>query len=683
MFVHERICIFLLVLAWFLCLGSAKAQLSLEGWEGELEVGGEYSRDDVKTEAEQRTFQNLRFSESLRLRNSGFVYHPGLLSFSSGTTIGLLQEMPSDDGQTRTSYGRVIGYDLGLYILSAKPYNLSLFASSGTGTVSHEGGRTETLSESLGGRLSYRNPFFPVTLDLRRDHREDEFRFFGVPVRHNELRDSLSLSGSNNWENHDLDINYDLTDLEDRIFPRLSVTTQSGRAYYRYVFGDWRDNSFTSSTSFFNREGLSNSTQASTNQTLRMTHSDTLTTQYGYAFNYAGAAESTTIHHLGDFSLGYEPYANLGGDFKLSGGYSSFSQGEQKFVSSSLSAHHDLYDSLSTGVSLRGGLSFLPEGVQNNYGAGMNLGYRRKLPYNGRLIGGFALDYDVLSQVEQEGLVLQESHIAELAAPFRLEHPLAIRESVVVTDTTQAIIYQEGIDYLVQPFGDFLEIIVLLGGRIIDGQPILVSYRFVPSPSLTYATTRLRANFALDYGWVYPYYSHEQVSPRVISGRDASFLESRNTDTAGVRFLWNWPKGRLSLLNEYQRVDARRLAYNALVFSQTSWYAPIRTLAWSLNFGESLIEYKLPSRESQSYHGQTQLTWTPELPFRVTFEGFGGFRILKSTTSSEFYNVGGRAKASYTFGKIEIIPLLEYTVRSLQSTVSREFLASLRIIRRF
>ena len=171
MFVHERICIFLLVLAWSLHPGSAKAQLALEGWDGELEVGGEYSRDDVKTEAEQRMFQNLRFSENLRLRNRGFVYHPGLLTFSTGTTVGLLQEMPSDNGQTRTSYGRVIGYDLGLYFLSAKPYNLSVFGSSGSGTVSHEGGRTETLSESLGGRLSYQNSFFPLRLDLRRDHR--------------------------------------------------------------------------------------------------------------------------------------------------------------------------------------------------------------------------------------------------------------------------------------------------------------------------------------------------------------------------------------------------------------------------------------------------------------------------------------------------------------------------------
>ncbi|MBI4528924.1 MAG: hypothetical protein HY695_34435 [Deltaproteobacteria bacterium] len=679
----KQIFIVLLVLAWFLQPGPAKAQLSLEGWEGELEGRGEYTRDDVESEADERTFQNLRFSEILRLRNKGFIYHPGLLTFSAGTAIGLSQEMPSSDGESRSNYGRVLGYDLGLHFLSAKPYNLSLFGSRGSGTVSHEQGRTETLSESLGGRLSYWNHVFPLRLDLRRDHREDEFRFFGVPVRHDELKDSLSLSGNNTWDNHYLDLDYDLIDLEDRIFPTLSVTTHSGRAYYRYLFGDWRDNAFTSSTSFFNREGLSNFTQANSNQILRMTHSDTLTTQYGYAFNYASAAEATTILHQGDFSLGYQPYANLGGEFKLSGGISSFPQGEQKFLSSSLSAQHDLYDSLSTGLALRGGLSFLPEGVQENYGAGVNLGYRRKLPYNGRLIGGFGLDYDTLSQVEQEGLVLQERHTAELASPFRLERPLAIRESVVVTDVTQAIIYQEGLDYLLQPFGDFLEVLVLFGGRIIDGQPILVSYRFVPSPSLTYATTRLRANLGLDYGWVYPYYSHDQVSPRLISGRDASFLERRQSDTAGIRFLWNWPKVRLSLLNEYQRIDARRLAYNALVFSQSFWYSPIRTVTWSLNFGQSVIDYTLPRRESESYRGQTNLAWSPELPFRLTIEGFGGFNILKSETSSEWYHVGSRARASWTYGKIEIIPLLEYTVRSLQSTLSREFFASLRVIRRF
>lgn len=124
---------------------------------------------------------------------------------------------------------------------------------------------------------------------------------------------------------------------------------------------------------------------------------------------------------------------------------------------------------------------------QTELRSGAELRYTKNILF-GRLTLGYKY-YRYHNSVESEsGIieVLNESHIlGDLSGNF-LEKPYADLASVIITDLTGTIAYQEGFDYLLLSSNDFIEIQRIPGGQILQDQEVLVSYSAIQPGTYSY-----------------------------------------------------------------------------------------------------------------------------------------------------------------------------------------------------
>ena len=60
-------------------------------------------------------------------------------------------------------------------------------------------------------------------------------------------------------------------------------------------------------------------------------------------------------------------------------------------------------------------------------------------------------------------------------------------------------------------------------------------------------------------------------------------------------------------------------------------------------------------------NGRLSLSWFPIL-LPLTVDGFAGFRVLRDVTRLNSFEVGVRARGMLSYGQMDIMPTLEYTV---------------------
>jgi hypothetical protein len=121
--------------------------------------------------------------------------------------------------------------------------------------------------------------------------------------------------------------------------------------------------------------------------------------------------------------------------------------------------------------------------------------------------------------------------------------------SIVVTDETGFLVYQEGIDYRVETLGSRVRLVRVLSGSIADGESVLVDYEFSFSPDLSFTIKGSSASFRLDTpSNVSVYYRYERENEDFVSGVADGFLEDQRTHVVGAT--WSWKA--LSVGDEYE-----------------------------------------------------------------------------------------------------------------------------------
>lgn len=655
-----------------------------EPWQGELELGGEYNRETTSTGKEERRFQNIRFDERLRLRNRGFIFDPALLTFSGATTLGLLQDRSSTEGKGTSTLGRALGYSITGDLLTEKPYSLFTFANRSTDRITRDFGRSDIFSENLGSTLYLKYDLFPSRLGYRRELFEDAFRSLGLLTTRGEKRDTIFYSGNREWDFSSLDLDYQMSRVKDQFFSFLDHTDHRFDGRYRLEFGEELNKFFNSSLNYQARSGQTSFSSLSANQSLALEHSERLASSYSYAFNQAAAVGAQVTSHRGTSALNYKPLENLTSRFNLAGSLSSLPAGNQETISMSGGLTHQLYKSLTTSLDLRASLGFLPDGQQTSYGQGLSFGYTKQLPGEGRLSAGLGLAYDISDNrfENAERFVFQEKLAARFGVPAMLAQSRILSDTILVTDLTGSTVFRLGVDYILSPFGDFTEIIILPTGAIADGQTLLVSYRHIFSPSAKFSTLTWNYNVAADYKWINPYYSHQSTVPKLISGQDASLLEGETTDVLGLRLSWRNTKLNINLLNEYKKFDSPRLVYSLYQFSQFVGYIPTPTTSITFSSGQSFQNFTFPQREFTSYNGRVSFGWNP-LFWPLSLTSFAGFRTFQGAVKATSYDLGLKITSSLTYGSTEISPWAEYNVTTWNQTTTRGFLMGVRVLRKF
>jgi hypothetical protein len=643
--------------------------LRLGVWDGAIEGVGDFAQQQITVSGSRSTLESTRFQEQLTLRNSGIsVYDPRLLSLTVGGTFGLAQEDVLVDRQEFSRDGTVYGYDGVANVLSGRPYSLMLFANRNQTFLTRElAGRTETTTENRGLTLFARRLYVPSSLTFRQELLQDQSRTAGIVSRRDERRNIVTFEGQRGWVDTEADLRYEFVENTDDVLSELSFRSHEGSASWSRDFGselNWR---WDSRTRYFTRSGLAGLTLLTVDQLLRADHTERLSSEYRYFLARTEIAGGATTTHTGSASL-----------------------------------RHRLYESLVTAPGLDVIVQTLPDGQKETLRGRLDLAYTKRLPKGGRLaigLGGTSL-YEDQRFNRAETFIPQESHTATtpFALPIALNNPFVVPDSVTVTKVAVGLLPAGcvppsapplplvlGRDFTLRTVGNVTEIVPLpcAGATpgINPGDVIAVDYRFGVPRSLTFTSTTWRADVSIDYGWVRPFFIHEQTDQSLLSGADDRFLNDERSDTAGIEFRYEGGPMRASALGEVRRYVSDRVVYDAVRSSQFVAIAVLRGMTLSLNADESLLSFQKPSRETRTLSGRATLTYAFDAALLA--EAFGEVRALNDTLLPAEVTSEGGVSARWFYRKLEVSPAFSYIQRDRGDVESREYRATIRTIRRF
>lgn len=654
--------------------GQAYAQVFQVGrWSGALEGVLEYTSQNVnRNDIRVSRLENRRTEERLSLYNSGaYFYDPRLLVFNLGGTFGLSQEDFTIDAGSGSASGELWGYDLSAAFLPEGDFSVMATAARNESRVPvWFAGRSSIISENRGITLFAYRLFLPSILSVRQEFVREDSATGSVFSRRDDERNIVRYEGQRGWVDSEARLQYEFIDDTDKVYPTQDYRSHEGTLFYSREFGtelNWRWDSFVR---YFDRTGASDFAQLKTStvdESLRVEHTDDLRTEYHYYFSHTDIPAGSSRTHIGE--------ANL---------------------------IHELYESLVTRLGVDTRIETLPGGERDRYGGGLDFGYTKRLPVDavfGAGVGG-RLAYEEDAFREAQSFVPQETHLvaSPFAQPVALDSPFVDQPSVVVTKVafgplppgcftppgppTPLLL---GRDYTLRTVGDITEVVPLpCGGStpgINPGDTIAVDYGFAAPASLEFLSAIWNANLGVDFGWVRPYYAHDQTDEHLLSGIDGQFLDDRRSDTLGIEFRYDRGPVRASALGEQRWYDSDRLTFDSLRSSQSVSAEILRELRLTMNAEEARIDYENPTRRNEILALRAILSYA----FRATLvaDATAGYRTLSDSLfpSEDVIETGLHVR--WRVGQLEVRPSVDYLDWRRGDADTNEVRTLLYVTRRF
>lgn len=641
--------------------------VTLGTWAGEVEMGYETERQQTRSEGNpQLELRRRRHRERLGIRNQGFsILDPRLFTGNLGLTFDLIQDRDRSDGIETSRKAKLTGYSFDSTLFAEKPYSATLFANRNQNFLTQPfGGRTEISYENRGAAFRLREdsvlrdwgiPYFNSTLRAYQEHTNESTTGLGQAFRRDELRNVLSFDGHKGFETADLDLHYEINNLNNAAFPAGSFETRTANLAYSQDFGPNLNRRFDSRLFYVTRTGQSPTTFLTADEHVRIDHDKNLSTDYRYLLTRVGTLAGATVTHNGIFHL-----------------------------------QHRLYRNLATNALLSGSRQELPTGVRSSNAGQLDFKYQRGLPWNGHVFahtgGRYQLDDNRLTVSRID--VIDESHDAPgsfgAGAGFLLNQAFIVTSTIVVVDTRGGARLPTtlGVDYDIVPEANFIRIVPLPTSLIIQpGDPLAISYAYEVDPSINYTTASRWLNAGVDFRWFASSFAHEQSDQRLRSGRDSRFLEDRRKDTARfeLRGAWKAFQGQAGVT--YLRYDSTRLAYTQQRYDQLVSFRPRSTFFLAFNAEQSSTEYTLPMRHSDTRSARLTLDWFAPGGWWTT--ALIGRRVFKDTLLPTDAVNEASLRARLTYGKLEFVTTLTLSDRTRGTFQTTDRRLDARLIRRF
>jgi len=400
--------------------------------------------------------------EELTVGTLGYFYHPRFVEFDLRGTIGVEEQWTFIEGpqgdrsnQTifpnwnlRTRLFKENAYSGEIYSTRAETWTRQSFFPTTRSTVTETGANVHANDWTLPSRLHYHR----YTFDSHGVSSQDQVRD-NVLARGSRLGDKAQLQ-------------YGL---------EYNRTRQTKTAL---EYEDYSGNA--SSTQFF---GADNELRWLNHVSSRVQKGDIEVESLG--------GSSQVFNRWGERLIG-----NAGAQYNRTDSGEAFSE----TMGLSVGVGHQLYESLSSGLSLQGSTTRVAGGSIDTNGGGGQLNYRKNTPI-GKLALSYEIDYYVQDQDDIGGTVpvFDEAHQFTLGTPIILTNHAVEGISVVVTDVTGLTIYSEGPDYVLTAQGTQTRIDIPVGSLISPGDTILVDYIFSPNPEIEFAdlsqVSSIRYNF--------------------------------------------------------------------------------------------------------------------------------------------------------------------------------------------
>lgn len=633
-------------------------------WSGAYESTTQY----IRSESGGGDFysQNLALQNRLKVGNHGaYILDPELITFSFGGTFGLSQDWFSSSFDESSQRGTLWGYDFVADILRDRAFALNLFANRDQDRVlGGLAGPLKSMFERRGVKFFAREVYLPFTLTFRQEFQDQESGSGPSRARRGQRQNILTYEGERGWLDSEMAVRYEFIDNKDVTFSNLSYKSHEGSLYYSLDFGPELNRRWDSRVRLLNRQGNYTLTSLNLSESLFIRHTDRFWTDYLYSFQRVTGTSGNLTNHIGAFNL-----------------------------------THRLYESLTTRLSLDGSMQKFAGGERDDFRSRLTMAYTKKVPGDGRLNidlnAGF--EYTNSRFPTRQNFVPQEFHTAQpisgfpslaanirLANPFVILGPTAAQRPVVRKIVPACGILIEGIDYTLTTFVDFTEIVPNPGAGcsgINPGDQIEVEYNYEVSQSLAYTTVPWRIGISVDYGWIRPFYYHEQTHQTALSGRDTQFLDNHRADGLGTELRYDGNLMTASLSAEVERYTSSRQAYNAFRSSQGFAYRFTPELTFTLRTEESFYSYSRPDRERRLITGRATLAY--QFGGELSADAFAAFRDLNDTTEPKERIAEAGVRVRWTFRSVEVLPSFRLIDRRRGAFDNRDYEMVLRLIRRF
>lgn len=539
---------------------------SFSGWSELLVRGSRTATGDYD-------LNETIFAPGLHLRTQGGLYERRLLTFRGAATLSLQHRSVSGDVE-RTDDLSFEDYSAGADLLPQKPLRIRLTADRNHGwhaSPFKSSTRTRSTVWGAGADLDWAPLPFSLTW-TREEYLEEDFTLdriterdrlrFGVRRQVGPVRSSLTLRHERFEKN---------------------LQPQEYRSEGADLRMDWRPHrtgGIGGAVHWLHRYGSRRHTDLSTRMRGRWELAPDLETRGEVSWRRlrpGGPDVPTTESASGDLSLRHLLWGSL---------------------ESSLAVHR---------LDETRRLDDTEVGQLQRTGGRAGLDYRRRLAAGTLHLGvGHDLSRQERTGQDTERSIANEEHVLPELAEIRLEQPDVVPGSVIVTDETGFVVYDENIDYEVTDTAGFSWLRRIPTGAIAADQRILVDYRVTLSSDLTHDTNTWRTNFRFDARRDWSVWLRRENSDlELVSGTPDASLQDRTRTTGGGLLR----RGAWTLTDEVenQRVGETRFRTNRMQLS--AQLRPHPRWRTSLSAGHTWSRTRWPERSQKTISLSARAAW--------------------------------------------------------------------------
>lgn len=541
---------------------------------GELSLGtkGRWTDYDSGTST-----QSIEYQERLSLRLGGYSLDPRIFIFNINLEPALEQGKSDSEMGTTSSDSTYLNYGARfslLHGLPASPLSLGAnFQANTSETESDLGNRTDSTTESRGADLHWKFRPFRSTLSYRELSLDQTFTsgFGEPPTEREQFQKTLTYSG----KSRGMDLLLQGTEFDDMTALDQDYESQQARLNNSFRWG--KNSSLSSRLEYFNRESFNEEERVSADESLRLQHTENLSTTYGYSYQSLHRTTDTESHS-GSFGL-----------------------------------NHRLYKNLDTSLGLGGSTTRSDQFQQDSYNANLDFNYRKEIRPGLGFSANFGGGYNTTDQTGGQ-IDFTESPTVPATGIVVLAQRYILWPTIIVT-APGCSPCQEGPHYLVADAGgDFTQLEIPVGSPINIGDTITVDYAYQP-PTVEYYGIPYRVGVRLAYGGFAFYHNTSGQDQTYVSGPDPTAVNDSRTDRTGIEWSRAWGRNRVSAGAERVYTETTDRATTEYLINQSLSYAIAPNAVLNASLSENFLR---DGTNADSYSGNLSIRWIPAPGLSVT-----------------------------------------------------------------
>jgi hypothetical protein len=542
------------------------------------------------------------------LNANGSIYHPNLLRYHIDTegAFGWAQDTV-DNGRTsvtRDQFQYLGRFNGSANILSAKPYNGSVFASYDHSVRDYDFfNRVIVDSWRYGARAAY--SIDNLFLNASYTHREEDVS--GLRADTISFDDTITFSARHERERSGTSLNYTYNE-----YSRVDLGRTGEGADHTISLGDY--------------ERFGNRQQFALNSTATYTKRESVVDPSDQATLSASLSAEHTPSLASYYDANYDHFET--GDFKSDG------------VFGSADLKHQLYESLNSTLHARGGVfesgDNLGSSTFHRYGGGFTEAYTKRVGASHRLrisntllVDHFEQDFGGASGIRR---IENERHTfadGPGGRSFFLDLVRVNIGTIEVTDSNDTQPgFARGFDYEITQLGDRTLITRPPGSRIGASDVVLVDYQAEATGSGSYEslTETFQVRFEM---WTNLWALYARVNLwRNNADRDLR-VPNLTSYAFGTDVSWRWLRAGA----EYEIYDSDLSRYRVARLYESASFVLDAASTFSIDLSQSWIDYVDANREEQNYRFVSR--YHHVFSRRLQFDIEGGVDVRRGESANQ------------------------------------------------